>query len=246
MQNTNQPNTDVINACKAFSTNHFKHFGTLPMEFEYDGIIYDFDTYTAFFTDIELDGIMGVTYGDYGLYPVPTKHFMSGESFRQWGFADAHFVPSYQQWRLYRAVAKALEQGLFYTSEIYAFVVREMSDLVNDELLELNSERMPVVHGRFGSEIYAMKDVVNNHAFFSGNREALITLKAKYGFGIGKEVKGPFERGGATYSSFVVTAIDEIRGMISVVAKKRGSRNKWTFTMGAGCERLASLFDNAA
>lgn len=239
-------NPDRISACQALIVQHFSQYGQLPIAFEHDGENIGFDTYTKFFTDIELDAMMGKEYGDHGLYPLPDTSINSGENFRLWTFADTHFVPTYHQWRLHRAAKKALDQGLFYFSDVYALVVREMRDLVSEELLALNHTRMAVEYGRFGSEIFRMWDIVKAHAETELNTRVLKDLKSRHNFRIGMKIKGPFNWGSDTFSSLVVAGIRELEGIVRMEAKKRGSRNTWTFSLGAAHERMLSHMENQA
>lgn len=232
-------NRELVVACKTFAKDHFAHFGCLPVEFEFGNEVLDFDAYSGLLSKDDLDEITGQK-PDRGLYPVPDVGKESGESFRQW--TRGHFVPTYQQLRLYQAVYEAvITKNLFYNSEIYTFVVDAMSDLLTPELLARNSATMPTERGYFGMEVYYMTDVVRHHVRCEANREALLWLKRK-GLRVGSIIPGPYSYGSNTFSSLAVEGIDEEIGVLVLTAKKRGSRNRWRVDIDASCKRLDAAF----
>lgn len=231
----------VTDACKAFAKDHFAHFGCLPAEFEYENAVFGFDTYMGLLSDDDLHEITGQVPKASSPYPLPEKMGYCGESFRMWKFADVHFVPTYHQWRLNQSVYKAvIEQELFYTAEVYQFVVQELSDILTPELLTRNSLTMPVENGSFGMEVYYMRQVVEAHQAIRNNTEALSRLISEKGIGVSSVFKGPYKFGGHIFSSFKLTGINYPEGILCFEAKKRGSRNRYTFSIGAGCERFIS------
>lgn len=236
---TTQSNRDIVVACKAFAKDHFAHFGCLPVEFGFEDAVLDFETYTGLLSKAELDEITGKE-PERGLYPVPDVGKLSGENFRQW--TRGHFVPTYHQRRLYHAVYDAvITHNLFYNSDIYAFVVDAIADLLTPELLARNSATMPTERGFFGMEIYYMTDVVRHHVRCEANREAMLWLKRK-GLRVGSVIPGPYSYGSNTFSSLVVEGIDEELGVLVLIAKKRGSRNRWLVNIDASCKRLDAAF----
>lgn len=236
-----QINTGLLGACKSFAKDHFAHFGCMPMEFEFDNNVFDFDTYLEFLTQEDLDEITGQVVAN-SLYPLPEKDAYSGESFRVWKFG--HFVPTYHQLRLYNAVFTAvIEQELTYNDEIYQFVIKELGDLLTPDLLARNSKTMRTERGFFGMEVYCMSAIVKSHESVRCNRDALLLLKQR-GLKVGMTLKGPFKRSLETFSSVQVVGINELDGWITMHGKKRGSKNKWEFSVGASCYRLQDCFDN--
>ena len=177
-----------------------------------------------------------------GLYPLPLKFCNSGENFRMWAFADVHFVPTYHQWRLYCAIDLALNLGLFYNNEILDFVASEVADLVTAEMREMNSTTSPVEGGYFGYEVYSMAHVVKSHRTARVNKEGLKLLESNHQLAPGKKLKGPFAWGSKTYSSLAIQCINRAEGILSMVGTIRGSKNKYQFCVGAGCDKLMALF----
>lgn len=236
---TTQIRREIVLACKAFAKDHFAHFGFLPVEFEFEEDVLDFNAYSGLLSEDDLDEITGQK-PDRGLYPVPDVGKESGESFRQW--KRGHFVPTYHQRRLYQAVyAAVITHNLFYNSEIYDFVVDAMADSLTSELLMRNSVTMPTERGYFGMEIYYMTDLVRHHVRSEANREALLWLKRK-GLRVGSVIPGPYSFGSNTFSSLVVEGIDDELGALVMIAKKRGSRNRWRVDIDASCKRFEAAF----
>lgn len=182
----------------------------------------------------------------HGLYPLPLKFCNSGENFRMWAFADVNFVPTYHQWRLYSAIDLALNAGLFYTSDILDFVAKEVADIVTPEMRAKNSSTSPVEGGYFGYEVYSMTHVVKKHRTARANKEALKVLESNHQLAPGKKLKGPFAWGSKTYSSLAVQCINRAEGILSVIGTIRGSKNKYQFSVGAGCDKLMALFADAS
>ncbi|MAA93730.1 MAG: hypothetical protein CML22_07305 [Rheinheimera sp.] len=225
-----------LEALKAFCKDHFSHFGCMPAGFEYEGDVLEFDAYMELLNDAELQGITCQVPAEHEPYPLPEKMGYCGESFRNWMFG--HFVPTYHQWRLYQAVCKAMfEHELTYNSDIYDFVVKELADILTPELLARNSATIPTERGAFGMEIFYIKGIILSHHNDAANREAMAVLLAK-GIRVGSVIKGPYKRSLEGYSSMEVTAIDNAQGTLAMIGKKRGSRNRWQFTVGAACPRL--------
>lgn len=232
-------NPVLIASCKAFAKDHFTHFGALPVEFEFEENLLSFDQYMGMLSEADIEEITGQC-GQHGLYPVPERGNALGESFRQWRLGD--FVPTYHQARLYQAVYDAVVTNeLFYNSDIYEFVINAMSDLLTPELLARNSVTMPTERGFFGMDIYYMTDVVKSHISDTANREQLRELKQK-GLKVGSVVSGPYSYGSNTFSSLEITGIHEQHGLLMITAKKRGSSNRWQFSIGASCKRFTAAF----
>lgn len=236
-QITNHTPIPVIEACKAFARDHFAHFGCMPAEFEYENAVLDFEAYMGLLSEDDLLDITNPAEQASSPYPLPDKMGYCGESFRNWKFG--HFVPTYHQWRLYQAVSTAMmEHDLNYNSDIYDFVVKELADILTPELLARNSATMPTERGAFGMEIYYIKSIIVSHHIDAANREALSVLEFLHDIKAGFVIKGPYRRSYDTYSSMEVTAIDTVQGTLTMLGKKRGTRNKWQFTVGASCPRL--------
>lgn len=239
MQQAQDIQFPVIDALIAFAKDHFSHFGCLPAEFEYEGEVLEYDTYMALLSDDDLKVITGQAKTP---YPLPEKMNDCGESFRAWKFG--HFVPTYYQHRLYQAVYNALfVQDLSYTDEVYQSVVNALSDILTPELLSRNGTTSKVENGHFGMEIYYMREIVQSHNIDQCNRDALEALLAK-GVRVGGVIKGPYKRSATEYSSMEVTGINEVDGTIAVLAKKRGTKNRWTFSIGAMCPRLKACVNH--
>lgn len=238
MQQVKNIKFPLINALIAFAKDHFLQFGCMPSEFEFDNVVLDFDAYMELLTDDDLHSITSQMANCHGNYPLPEKMGLCSDDYRMWKFCDVHFVPTYHQNRLYQALSQAIfENGLFYTKEVYEFVVDALKDILTPELLARNSDKTKVENGHFGMEIFYMRQIVESHHIDAENRDALSYLIDR-GVNVGSVLKGPFLKGSATYSTMVVTDIDKVQGTLSLVCRKRGSPNKWAVNVGAMCPRL--------
>lgn len=170
----------------------------------------------------------------------------NGDSFRIWGFADSHFVPTYQQWRLHQAVSKAQEAKLFYTRDILSFVINEMSDMLTPDTVSANCPHRPVEGGYFGFDVYTMTKIVESQRRAQFNATWLHQLITEKGLAVGSKIKGPLVWGTKSFSSLEVIGMDIPEGNLNVVGSIRGSRNKFQFVIGAGAERLLALFQYSA
>lgn len=234
-QLANQP---IIAALISYAKDHFEQFDCLPVEFEYEDEVLDFDAYMNLLSEEDIQAITNPATAGGALYPLPEKLNECGESYRVWKFADMPFVPTYYQLRLYRAIYDAvIVQDLHYTQDVYAFVVNQLSDILTPKLLGRNGTSCRVEGGHFAMEIFYMRQIIESHHIDQCNRDALPALLAK-GIRVGSIIRGPFLKGSMTFSTLEVVAIDPAQGKLAVICKKRGSPNKWTFNIGAMCPRL--------
>lgn len=130
-------------------------------------------------------------------------------------------VPSEHEAMLFAAVKGALDAGLHYTTDVYAYVVNEMASVLSPELLQSGKDR--VEHGHFGMDIYYMRyDVVEPMVSLSLNQAAMKKLNLR----VGDKVKG-FTSGRHKFSTTTITFVNQEDGTYGFISSKRGTRSTW-------------------
>lgn len=137
-------------------------------------------------------------------------------------------VPTKNEFLLYSAIASALDKELFYTTDVYAHVVEEMSAVLTPEILAQNSKTMPNENGHFGMDIYNMRKIVEKWMKLQADKEALASLDIKVGDRFTK-----FKYGLTNYSSFTINSINEANGTVELHCKKRGNKGVFQYMMPA-------------
>ncbi len=130
-------------------------------------------------------------------------------------------VPNEHEAMLFAAVKGALDAGLHYTTDVYAYVIKEMASVLSPELLQSGKDR--VEHGHFGMDIYRMRyDVVEPMVSLSLNKTAMENLNLN----VGDKIKG-FTSGRHKFSTTTITSVNQESGTYGLISKKRGTRATW-------------------
>ncbi len=125
--------------------------------------------------------------------------------------------------RLYDTVEKALDDGLFYTKDVY----RVVTDSLGYYFEYPNDPEIGRIEGGIrGMEIYYARKAVKAHREQSKNRKASMHIQC------GQKLKD-FRYNAITYSTALVENIDREKGMVTLFLIKRGSSNRWNVTVGA-------------
>jgi hypothetical protein len=131
-------------------------------------------------------------------------------------------VPCEHEAMLFTAVKGALDAGLHYTTDVYAYVVKEMDSVLSQELLQSGKDRLE--HGHFGMDIYYMRyNVVEPMVSLSLNQAAMKKLNISVGY----QVKN-FTYGKHKFSTTTITIVNQENGTYGFTSSKRGTRTTWT------------------
>jgi hypothetical protein len=133
-----------------------------------------------------------------------------------------HSAPNEHESMLFSAVVKALNAGLSYTTDVYGFVVNEMSSALSEQVLASGKDR--VEHGHFGMDIYHMRyDVVQPMNERRTNKAAMKILQ----IAVGLKIKG-LRFGSHKFATTTITNVDEEDGSYGFNATKRGTKTTWS------------------
>lgn len=148
---------------------------------------------------------------------------------------NGEYVPSYQEYRLLNACSNALNKGIFYSTFFYNFVINEMSDILNNEILKKNYKNTPTERGIFGMHVYYMRKFLESQR----EKESNLNYIKNNGLFVGMKIKN-FKYSLDKFSTAVLNSIDMENGYVVLSCSKRGTSKKWLLTIGAS--RLSDDF----
>lgn len=149
---------------------------------------------------------------------------------------DQAIVPTRNEMALFRAVYQACNQGLHYTCDVYDFVVEELKDILNEDILSANNKNMPIENGHFGMDIFYMRKVVDSILFDEACIESLGNLKLE----IGDKFKA-FNYGGYKYANATVTNINDEKGIVRMKCTGRGIKGEHSYEIPANDWKFKAL-----
>lgn len=137
-------------------------------------------------------------------------------SLREWHGSQAPtFAPTERQGIVIAAVSKALTSGLFYTSDVLAFCIKEM--LAKPEQVAAQFSNRPVEGGLIGMDCYYARQYIEAQAAQRARVAAADQLKASLGMALGTLVFNDSKR----TTNCVITSIAD-NGLAYKVAGRRG------------------------
>lgn len=175
------------------------------------------------------------------MYTIQTNYRTN--PFSQFIQTDFHGAPTFYQAMLMNSVEKALNKGLFYTTDVFAFVTHDMKyHLPEDNFITPEYLARPTCseHGPFGMDIYHCRITVESLMKTAANKKALSALMRDGVISVGKKLKGKFSIGLKTYSSITPESIDTEMGEVTYVCTGRGIKGKYILTTGANDTRILS------
>lgn len=153
-------------------------------------------------------------------------------------FSDWHGAPTENQKIMLEAVEKALLQGLFYNTDVYSFVKKEMSNVLSDDIFDdIKNGTNRTELGAFGTDIYHARLAVEKMLRHNANIQAMKKLQSSGLLAVGKKLKN-IKFAGKNFSTCTVDSIQN--GMIGLIGKRRGVSGCFTFVMDANDTRLLS------
>lgn len=158
------------------------------------------------------------------------------DPYQPMSFNDWHGAPTENQKIMIEAVEKALLQGLFYNSDIYSFVKKEMSNVLSDDIFDdIKNGTNKTEFGAFGTDIYRARIAVEKMLQYNANIQAMEKLQSFGLLDVGKKLKN-VKFSGKIFSTCVVDSIQD--GMVELIGKRRGVSGSFKFAMGANDTRL--------
>lgn len=155
-------------------------------------------------------------------------------------FHDWHGAPTYNQMRLMNAIENGLISGIFYSSDMYDFVKNELKDILSDDVfLDMLNGTNKNENGAFGMDIYYARITVESVLRLNANKKTLNTLISLGLVNIGSSFKN-LRYGTHKFSTSIVSSINNELGIIDFLAKKRGTKNQFTFKIGANDTKFLS------
>ena len=145
-----------------------------------------------------------------GSYELPKNYF---EDWR--GANGLNFLPTSRQQLVLDATQKALDKGLFYSSDVCAFVAQELK--VPEETLALGTKR--VEGGNFGMDVYCARQSLEKRSEARYGLNVVSQLGLAQGVRLGTLV--PTD--GKQLRAATFEGVCDIHGMITVQGR-RGSR----------------------
>ena len=176
------------------------------------------------------------------MYQLQTTN--SHNPFAKFAHNDFHGAPSRDQSTLMALVTEALQNGLFYTTDMFAFVTESMKELLPaDNFIdkEYLKKSMRTEHGPLGMDIYHCRKAVEKIIKDTNNRTALNALLRDGKVTIDKAIRGKISVGGKNFSSVTPVTILKSDGSIIFRATGRGHKREYEFTMGANDTRLLQM-----
>lgn len=176
------------------------------------------------------------------MYQLQTSH--RNNPFFQFAHNDFHGAPTRDQSRLITHVFEALNKGLFYNTDMYAFITEAMQDVlpadnfIDDEYLK---KSIRTEHGPLGTDIYNCRKAVESIIEDTNNRKVLSALMRDGKIVVGKKIKGKISVGSKNFTTITPTTINEMNGTIHFHAIGRGHKNTYQFTMGANSTQLLKM-----
>lgn len=176
------------------------------------------------------------------MYQLQSSH--KANPFSQFAMTDFHGAPTRDQARLMQHVFEALQKGIFYTSDMSAYIIGEMKDVLpKDNFItpEYLKKGMTSEGGPFGMDIYRCRNAVETILEYSVNRQSLKALMRDNKIAIGKKIKGKIRIGDKNFTTLTPVEINEGTGEIRMMCSGRGFRAHYTATLGANETRLLQM-----
>lgn len=140
-----------------------------------------------------------------------------------------HGAPTYSQTLLMNAVGKALDAELTYTSDVFAFVVKELGDLLSNEVLSAGKDRsISTENGDFGMDIYYCRQTIETLLKRQANKAAM----AHWNLVPGNKIKS-FNYGTHKFATMTLLDTDDAEGTYTFECTKRGTKSRWTLSLPA-------------
>lgn len=140
------------------------------------------------------------------------------------------------QQRLMDAVKKALLAGVFYNSDMYDFVKRELADILTPDVFDdVTSNTHKVEYGKFGTDIYNCRKFVEAQLREQANKDAVTVLTTSGLIRLGSTIKD-VRYGQMKFSTCKV--IDITESTIAFECTRKGNRHRYRIELGGNDTRL--------
>jgi hypothetical protein len=140
-----------------------------------------------------------------------THYPLSDDAYTTWvPIAAGHREPVAHEQRLIDATQQALDSGLFYSSEVKAFVKADFGDYLRPEDAARN--RSNVEGGDFGYEVYYARQVIDARAAAKRLADAEAALNLKPGTVLGSLVFSDYKLNTKCVVESVENSVVEIKG----------------------------------
>lgn len=151
-------------------------------------------------------------------------HKNSMDAHRAWqAIETGRLEPSRDQRMLMDSAARAIDAGLHYTKDVWEFIKKDLPEgFFSDEDLARNKNN--VEHGDAGYEAYQAERAVEKL------RDKALRLESVTRLSVGDTFKD-IRVNHTNYSKGIIQSIDVEAGTVELLVQKRGSSNRWMYTL---------------